>query len=183
MLNPYKPVGQCTWWCAEDQPWCLTYGLLGNAKDWAANWRAKGGLVVMTPSVGNIACFQPGSNQADAVFGHVAVVIALQSSGYFTVSEMNGPAGPGRVDDRRCHNNSGVSFLVAPAPTPPEDTDLTAQEHAWLEYIFQALSASGPSVGAAPWNNIEIMRRQNVQLGADYQLNPGPVPPAKPGTP
>lgn len=182
MSNPYKPVGQCTWWCAEIAPWCTRYGLLGNALDWAANWRAHGGFVQMTPAVGTIACFQPGSNQADAVFGHVAVVVSVKGP-EFVVSEENGPLGPGRQDDRTCLDNAGVSFLVEFAPTPPEDNDLTAQEHAWLEYIFQSLSASAPDQGVAPWNNIEIIRRQNVQLGADYQLHPGPVPPPKAGTP
>jgi surface antigen len=112
------PFGQCTWWCAEDQPWCLAHGNLNNALDWARNWRERGGFVQMTPAVGTIACFQPGSNQADAVFGHVAVVIKV-SGAEFTVSEMNGPAGPGRVDDRICLDNAGVSFLVRSTPTPP----------------------------------------------------------------
>jgi hypothetical protein len=72
----------------------------------------------MTPVVGSIACFQPGSNGADAVFGHVAVVIAV-SGNSFVVSEMNGPAGPGHTDDRGCTNGPGVSYLVENAPTPP----------------------------------------------------------------
>jgi hypothetical protein len=111
--------GQCTWGAANLENWVLRYGNLGNALDWAANWRAKGGFVQMTPAVNTIACFQPGSNEADAVFGHVAAVITLGGGKAFTVDEMNGPAGPGHYDDRVCFNDPGVSFLVQSAPTPP----------------------------------------------------------------
>lgn len=123
--NPF-PFGQCTWWAANECPWVLSCTHLGNALSWAANWRKDGRFVQMTPMVGTIACFQPGSNGADAVFGHVAVVIAVVGA-QFTVSEMNGPDGPGRVDDRLCTNNAGVSFLreFAPAPQPtPGDPDV-----------------------------------------------------------
>lgn len=120
MSNPYPP-GQCTWWCADDRPWCLAHGNLGNALDWAANWRARGGFVGMTPAAGTIACFQPGVDGADAVFGHVAIVLSVDAVS-FTVSEMNGPAGPGRIDNRVCYNSSGVSFLHQSPPTPPPIT-------------------------------------------------------------
>lgn len=117
MSNIY-PFGQCTWWCANQDPWSLRYGNLGNALDWASHWREHGGYVQMTPAVGTIACFQPGSNGADGVFGHVAVVIAARGAS-FSVSEMNGPAGPGRTDDRNCKDNAGVSFLREFSPPPP----------------------------------------------------------------
>lgn len=109
--------GQCTWGAANLHNWVLRYGNLGNARDWAANWRAQGGFVGMTPAVGTIACFQPGSNQADAVFGHVAAVISVTGK-QFAVDEMNGPAGPGHYDDRTCIDNPGVSFLYENDPTP-----------------------------------------------------------------
>lgn len=117
MSNLY-PFGQCTWWSANEEPWVQRYGNLGNAKDWAANWRAKGGFVTSRPAIGDVACFQPNVDGADAVFGHVAVVVAI-SGAFFTVSEMNGPAGPGRTDDRVCRLASGVSFLAQFAPVPP----------------------------------------------------------------
>lgn len=119
-MNLY-PRGQCTWWCADQEPWCERYGNLSNAKDWAGAWREHGGFVGMTPADGCVACFQPGSNEADAVYGHVAVVVAVRGNGMFTVSEMNGPKGPGRVDDRNCINGPGVSYLYENDPTPPED--------------------------------------------------------------
>jgi surface antigen len=117
-MNIY-PFGQCTWWCADQQPWCMRSGNLGDALDWAANWRSHGGYVTMTPGLGDIACFQPGADGADAVFGHVAVVVKLEAAGFFMVSEMNGPAGPGHTDDRLCLNGPGVSFLSESTPMPP----------------------------------------------------------------
>jgi hypothetical protein len=113
----------------------LRYGNLENALDWAANWRAHGGFVQMTPAEHTVACFQPGSNQADAVFGHVAVVIALGGGKAFTVDEMNGPAGPGHYDDRVCFNDPGVSFLVQSAPTPPPPSPPT-EELPDMLYLF-----------------------------------------------
>lgn len=77
----------------------------------------------MTPALNTVACFQPGSNEADAVFGHVAVVVKVGQDGSFVVSEENGPAGPGHQDDRFCTNGPGVSYLVenVPPPVPKED--------------------------------------------------------------
>lgn len=101
------------------------FGNLGNARDWAGNWRSHGGYVTSKPALHDVACFQPNVDGADAVFGHVAVVVAI-SGVLFTVSEMNGPAGPGRTDDRVCRLASGVSFLAqnspAPPPAPPSPT-------------------------------------------------------------
>jgi surface antigen len=133
------PYGQCTWWCAHEEPWVLRCDHLGNALDWAANWRSIGGYVTSRPAIGDIACFQPYVDGADAVFGHVAVVIAV-SGVFFTVSEMNGPAGPGRVDDRVCKLNPGVSFLAESAPAPPQ----TPQE----DDVYYLVSIAGdPNAG------------------------------------
>ena len=112
------PAGQCTDWCATDAPWCNEFGNLGNAKDWAANWRSHGGHVDALPRVGDIACFQPGIDGADFPYGHVAVVVSVGGN-TFTVSEMNGPAGPGHVDQRVCALVAGVEFLAPPGSTPP----------------------------------------------------------------
>ena len=115
--NIYR-YGQCTWGAANLANWVLEFGNLGNALDWAANWREHGGFVGMTPAVGTVVCFQPYVDGADAVFGHVAVVIAVTGD-QFTVDEMNGPKGPGHYDDRVCGDNPGCSFLYPHDPTPP----------------------------------------------------------------
>lgn len=100
----------------------MRYGNLGNAHWWASTWAGRGGYVSRTPAVGTIACFQPGVDEADAGTGHVAVVVAA-GNGTVTVSEMNGPNGPGHTDDRVCSVVPGVSFLYAEPPTTPKDDD------------------------------------------------------------
>ena len=158
MSNIYRPVGQCTWYCAEVDPWCMRYGNLGNALDWAANWRSRGGWVQMTPMVGTIACFQPGSNAADAVFGHVAVVIEVTGN-LFRVSEMNGPSGPGHTDDRGCTNNPGVSYLVE--TTPSEEPDVL--------YLFTARDAQGGLADCLSANLLTWRWIQTPQQLADIE--------------
>lgn len=114
------PNGQCTYGAAELENWVLRYGNLGNAYAWAVNWASHGGVLSNSPVVGSVACFQPGCDGAEAPYGHVAAVIGV-SGNTFTIDEMNGPAGPGRFDDRVCAVSSGVKFLLegaAPAPTP-----------------------------------------------------------------
>lgn len=118
-MNIYPP-GQCTYGAAAEASWVLRYGNLGNALDWAASWRERGGFVQMTPAVGAVACFQPGDNEADARFGHVAVVIGVTGR-TFVVSEMNGPRGPGHYDDRTCTDDPGVSFLMEATPTATQE--------------------------------------------------------------
>jgi surface antigen len=184
MPNIY-PFGQCTWWCADQEPWCERYGNLGNALDWASNWRARRGFVQMTPAVGTIACFQPGSDGADARYGHVAVVIptAIVVPGRFMVSEMNGPAGPGRTDDRACQNNPGVSFLVEFAPTPPEDNDLTPAESQMLKDIHDALFLPVAQDGGQGYPNYanpnvpDIIRRVVSPYAKGYPPANPPVAP------
>jgi surface antigen len=116
VTNIYPP-GQCTWWCANQEPWCMRYGNLGNAWSWAQAWAGHGGYVSLKPAVGTIACFQPGVDDADAGTGHVAVVVSV-APGSVTVSEMNGPDGPGHTDDRVCAVVPGVSFLYENEPVP-----------------------------------------------------------------
>ena len=115
--NIYR-FGQCTWGAANLANWVLEFGNLGNALDWAANWREHGGFVGMTPAVGTVVCFQPYVDGADAVFGHVAGVIAVTGD-QFTVDETNGPKGPGHYDDRICGDSPGCSYLYPYDPTPP----------------------------------------------------------------
>ena len=173
MSNPYRPPGQCTWYCAEVEPWCLRYGVLGNAKDWAANWRSHGGWVQMTPMVGTIACFQPGSNGADAVFGHVAIVIELTTNfGDFIVSEENGPLGPGRVDNRLCHNNVGVSYLreFAPSPSPiiGEEVSLYQRINGSTYFV-----AGGSLVTLGTPADIQYFLGLGAKLILEKELSPG----------
>jgi len=119
-MSDQYPPGQCTYGASEVEPWVERYGNLGNALSWAVNWASHGGVLSNSPVVGSVACFQPGCDGALAPYGHVAAVIAV-SGNTFTIDEMNGPAGPGRFDDRVCAVSSGVKFLLegTPSPVPP----------------------------------------------------------------
>jgi hypothetical protein len=69
---------------------------------------------------------------------------------------------------------------VDPAPQPPTgDTDLTPQEHAWLQDIFEAVFGPSPvngGEGHAPGNNLDIIRRKVSPYDEGY-------PPANPPAP
>jgi hypothetical protein len=131
MPNIYPP-GQCTWWCAEVEPWCLRYGNLGNAESWAGNWGAHGGSLSRSPKVSDVACFQPGVDGALGL-GHVAVVIGVGAN-TFTVTEMHAPR-LGVVDTRTYALMPGISFLVQSAPTPPPPSPPT-EELPDMLYLF-----------------------------------------------
>ena len=155
MSNIYPPC-QCTWYCAEQEPWCLRHGNLGNAKNWGAAWRLAGELTTLTPAVGSIVCFQPGVQGAESL-GHVAVVIALGSGG-FTIKEMNGPAGPCNTDTRVCKLVPGESFLMplsVPAPTVKEKV---------VFYMFLAATKSG---GKAICLSVNLQSYRWVQSPAE----------------
>jgi surface antigen len=102
--------GVCTWWAwykHQDE------GILGNAKDWPANARARGYATGTTPQVGATAVFQPGVQGASAL-GHVGHVEQVFDNGWFVISEMNfywNGGGWGKVDYRYVHDGPGVSFV------------------------------------------------------------------------
>ncbi|GEA94368.1 hypothetical protein WVI01_02910 [Weissella viridescens] len=84
--NTY-PAGQCTWFVKNAAPWAGNYW--GNATNWAASAAAAGFSVSGTPQVGSIAVFGAGVGGADSVYGHVAMVDAVNPEGTITISEGN----------------------------------------------------------------------------------------------
>jgi surface antigen len=86
------PYGQCTWWAAYNRR--VTWN--GNAGDWLVNAKAQGVATAGTPTVGAIVVYPAG--RAYSQYGHVAIVTAVDATGY-TVSEMNF-TGWGKVDTR-----------------------------------------------------------------------------------
>ena len=88
------PFGQCTWWAAYNRRVTWT----GNAGDWLDNAQAQGVVTSREPSFGAIVVYRRGGRYS-ALYGHVAVVIAV-GSGTYTVSEMNA-VGWGQVSTRR----------------------------------------------------------------------------------
>lgn len=118
MANIYPPC-QCTWYCANRCPWCLRYGNLTDALNWAREWASHGGVVTGVPTVNSIACFQPGEDEAGAA-GHVAVVVAVASGGRaFTVNEVDVPFGNCNVNIRTVALVPGIRFLLNAVPAPP----------------------------------------------------------------
>lgn len=95
--NAY-PYGQCTWWAYKRR---AELGMpvgsnLGNGSQWAASAQSLGYWVDQTPRQGDVAVYGAGQQGADAVYGHVAVVEAVNNDGSIVISEsnVNGQIGP-----------------------------------------------------------------------------------------
>ena len=78
--NTY-PVGECTWGAKSLAPWAGNNW--GNGGQWASSAAAAGFGVGSTPTVGSIAVWNDGG------YGHVAVVVAVESSTRIQVMESN----------------------------------------------------------------------------------------------
>ena len=81
---------QCTWWAytRRHQLGLPVGSYLGNGGQWASSARALGYWVDNTPRhVGDIIVFRPGQEGSSAVYGHVAIVEAINPDGSITTSE------------------------------------------------------------------------------------------------
>ncbi|MFU2164364.1 peptidoglycan hydrolase PcsB [Streptococcus pluranimalium] len=78
--NTY-PIGQCTWGAKSLAPWAGNNW--GNGGQWAISAAAAGFAVGSTPTVGSIAVWNDGG------YGHVAVVVAVESPTRIQVMEAN----------------------------------------------------------------------------------------------
>lgn len=97
------PFGQCTWWAALNVPVSWS----GNAWQWWAN--SPPSRHASAPAPGDIVVYgpnYPGSNG----FGHVGVVIGVQSANEFEISEMNFTA-VGVVDQRTSDDSYVLGFI------------------------------------------------------------------------
>jgi peptidoglycan DL-endopeptidase CwlO len=99
------PWGQCTWYVASlrNVYWS------GNAWEWAYTASAAGRPEGMRPRVGSMVVFGPGHGYSQ--FGHVAYVVAVQSSSSFTVDEAN-MLGLGVVDQRHIMSLYDVEAFI-----------------------------------------------------------------------
>ena len=89
--NAY-PYGQCTWYAYERRVQLgLPVGsLFGNGNMWGASAAALGYWVDSTPRhVGDIVSFASGQLNADATYGHVAIVERINEDGSIEISESN----------------------------------------------------------------------------------------------
>jgi surface antigen len=90
--------GYCTWYAKNRRP--DLPNMLGNGGQWTANAAARGYATGSAPRAGAIA-ESPG---------HVAYVESVNPNGTMVISEMNGPAGFGKVDSRTVPS-SGYSYI------------------------------------------------------------------------
>lgn len=81
---------QCTWWAyLRRHELGLPVGsYFGNGQDWANSARNLGYWVDNTPRhVGDVMVFRAGQAGASSVYGHVAIVEAINADGSITISE------------------------------------------------------------------------------------------------
>ncbi|HER9545972.1 TPA: CHAP domain-containing protein [Streptococcus pyogenes] len=100
--NTY-PVGQCTWGAKSLAPWAGNNW--GNGGQWAYSAQAAGYRTGSTPMVGAIAVWNDGG------YGHVAVVVEVQSSSNIRVMESNYSGKQYIADHRGWFNPTGVTFI------------------------------------------------------------------------
>jgi surface antigen len=109
--------GNCTYWADIEYHNLTGYWVawIGNADQWAGGASAAGWIVSSTPHVPSIIVLQPYVQGAGG-FGHVAVVLKINSDGSVLTSNMNWYANGGWniVSDWTFTPGPGVSFVWHP---------------------------------------------------------------------
>ncbi|MGM7778987.1 CHAP domain-containing protein [Arthrobacter sp. KNU-44] len=90
--------------------------LLGSALTWKDGWDAKGWPTGKTPRVGAVVWYAPGAGGADATYGHVAVVKAVNGDGTYLEEGYNGnpPPNDHTYYTRTVQNSVPSAFLYLP---------------------------------------------------------------------
>lgn len=90
--------------------------LLGSALTWKDGWDAKGWPTGKTPRVGAVVWYAPGAGGADATYGHVAVVKAVNGDGTYLEEGYNGNPAPNdhTYYTRTVQNSVPSAFLYLP---------------------------------------------------------------------
>lgn len=80
---------QCTWWAAirRAQIGRPVDPFMGNGAQWAGKARSLGWQVSSKPSPGDVMCFQGGVHGSSPIYGHVAVVEAVNADGSIMISQ------------------------------------------------------------------------------------------------
>jgi surface antigen len=91
--------------------------LLGSARTWKAGWNAKGWPTGTAPPVGSVAGYAPGVAGHHPVYGHVAIVKAVNADGTFLEEGYNSLAPPNdhRYYTRTVSSSAPSAFLYLPA--------------------------------------------------------------------
>jgi surface antigen len=99
----YFTKGQCTYGAQVEFAqylWQTTgtekfINVHGNADEWAEEAERAGWHTTETPTANSIVVFQPGVDEANELFGHVAWVNVVNSDGTINITEMNNINNPG----------------------------------------------------------------------------------------
>jgi surface antigen len=97
--------------------------VLGSALTWKDGWDAKGWPTGTTPRVGAVVWYSPGAGGADATYGHVAIVKAVNGDGSFLEEGYNGNPAPNdhTYYTRTVQNGTPSAFLYLPGSNSPEE--------------------------------------------------------------
>lgn len=113
------PIGQCTWYAynrlvelGEIKDLSGSYGFLGNGQDWVRSLTAKGWKFSKSPKAGAVMSVLGGFDGTLSVFGHVAVVEAVNADGSFLVSECNYNGVQDSIHWRVCHPAAFYTFAI-----------------------------------------------------------------------
>lgn len=113
------PVGQCTWYAynrlvelGEIKDLSGSYGYLGNGQDWVRSLTAKGWRFSTVPKQGSVMSVLGGFDGTLSVYGHVAVVEAVNADGSFLVSECNYNGVQDSIHWRVCRPAIYYSFAI-----------------------------------------------------------------------
>lgn len=114
-------AGECMDWVHHF--WNVSVGSGNGAKNLLGVAQQQGWQISTTPVVGSIAVFQPGTYSISngkpfyvGSDGHAAIVTAASGDGSaYTMSEMNGIAGYGNVDQQTMITSGAVAFVTPPA--------------------------------------------------------------------
>jgi surface antigen len=110
--------GQCTWGAYEKfhEATGLWPIFDGNAADWNDTAPNHGWTVVLDAEPRAVVVFEPGVQGADATYGHVAWVDAVDyrlDGRWITITEMNA-IGTGEWSQRTIKDVIGMSYILAP---------------------------------------------------------------------
>lgn len=112
------PYGECTWYAYHR--FRLFSGqypaLQGHAAAWPGSAQRAGWEVTLVPEPNAIVITPPGMHGAHPVYGHAGWVTSVnpRSPASVSVTEMNGPAGHGRVTTRHLPHSPGMAYILAP---------------------------------------------------------------------
>ena len=163
------PDGQCTWWaCMRGHKLGLNIGShWGNGGDWAASARAAGWKTTRTsPVPGSLVSYPPGVAGASTLYGHVAVVEAVDTAaGTVTISEMNASGGPGIVNSRTHRIDVGAVYILPDNPVHDTENDSTTNQN--LDTSSPSESTTVTAAWVCPAKNNGTSTDVNVDYKGD----------------